>query len=370
MNQLKTMKKILNFILYGFNIVSIISLLLAYISKFISPSLFWIASFAGMGFSFILLCFIFFTFLLGILRKWKWLLLNLSLIIVGLPNINLWFQWNSPSQEQQDLRVMSYNVRLFGLYAWENDFKTKSMMLKNIQNQNIDVVAFQEFFFDYENFSLESYSKALGMPYYYIADSKILRKKDHFGQAVFSKYPIINASPITFPGTSNMSFYCDIKLSEQKVIRVFNAHLESYRFQSEHYELLKDIENGETTVNQNLYKKTKSLILRLKNTMIKRSYQAEKLSAFIHSSNFPVIVTGDFNDTPHSYTYRQIANGLDDSFVEAGNGFSNTYLGAFPSFRIDYVLNSKHFKAIRYQRVSIEGSDHYPLVVDFKFANP
>ena len=55
-----------------------------------------------------------------------------------------------------------------------------------------------------------------------------------------------------------------------------------------------------------------------------RSKQAEAIAQHIENSPYPVIVCGDFNDTPVSYTYRMMKTGLKDAFRQSGFGFGGT----------------------------------------------
>lgn len=92
-----------------------------------------------------------------------------------------------------------------------------------------------------------------------------------------------------------------------------------------------------------------------------RAFQARKVADHIKKSPYPVIVCGDFNDTPVSYAYRKVKGELKDAFVEAGWGISNSYNGELPSFRIDYILHDKKFKAVNYSRDRVVYSDHFPV---------
>ncbi|MFY7877552.1 MAG: endonuclease/exonuclease/phosphatase family protein, partial [Pirellula sp.] len=72
-----------------------------------------------------------------------------------------------------------------------------------------------------------------------------------------------------------------------------------------------------------------------------RAEQADAVAGHIKLSNVKnVLVCGDFNDVPLSYAYHTVAADLKDAFREAGSGLERTYLGPFPSFRIDYILSS------------------------------
>jgi endonuclease/exonuclease/phosphatase family metal-dependent hydrolase len=97
---------------------------------------------------------------------------------------------------------------------------------------------------------------------------------------------------------------------------------------------------------------------------MKRAEQAATLKASISISPYPVIVCGDFNDPPGSFTYHTVSGGLKDSFVESGKGTANTYNGKLPSFRIDYILYSPVFKSYNFKVTNIDHSDHFPVSCD------
>lgn len=50
-----------------------------------------------------------------------------------------------------------------------------------------------------------------------------------------------------------------------------------------------------------------------------------EIRAVIDSTHYPVIVAGDFNDTPSSYTYRRLKGDMTDGFRAVGNGFGGTF---------------------------------------------
>ena len=78
---------------------------------------------------------------------------------------------------------------------------------------------------------------------------------------------------------------------------------------------------------------------------------------------YPLIMCGDFNDTPLSYAYKKISNDLKDAFVYAGYGLGNTYSGNLPPVRIDFILHSPSFNSHEFKVHGILLSDHYPVSV-------
>ena len=335
---------------------------MSYLASYISPSISLAIAILGMAYSYLIVTFFVLTLFLIVLKKNKYIILNLLVILLGWNNLTAWVQVNSTTKHESEFRVMSYNVKLVDLYNWKNNQESKVSILNYIREQSPDIISFQEFYYDNKTFRIDSVSEALDMPYYYVTNNRFLHNFEHFGQAIFSKYPIIKKNLIKFPNSTNMSLYCDIKISDKKTIRVFSNHLESYRFSASDYELMEELKDKKTDV-----KKVPGLIERLEVALIKRSYQAEKVAALVNSSPYPVIVTGDFNDTPNSYTYHQISKSLSDAFIESGVGFSNTYKGSFPSFRIDFILYSEPLISVSYKRLKFDYSDHFPIYADFVF---
>src|SRR5512147_1753576 len=102
-----------------------------------------------------------------------------------------------------------------------------------------------------------------------------------------------------------------------------------------------------------------SIFAKLKKAFIIRAQQVDVMKRSIAESPYPVILCGDFNDTPVSYTYHEMTQRLKDSFKKAGKGiFGNTFAGNFPSFRIDYILFDGTFRAYDYQKYKVELSEH------------
>jgi endonuclease/exonuclease/phosphatase family metal-dependent hydrolase len=145
-------------------------------------------------------------------------------------------------------------------------------------------------------------------------------------------------------------------------VRVYNLHLESIRFGNEDYSFFSQITEPDIEETTPIKEGSKRMMWKLRKAFILRSKEVNILSKHLASCPYPVVLSGDFNDTPTSYAYHQLTNSLSDSFVESGSGlFQSTYAGQLPSFRIDYILHSAHFKAVSYAKMEINLSDHYPI---------
>ncbi len=361
------LKKLPKYLLYFIDIILITALLLSFLAQYTPPSISIIISLLGMAFPYIILTFILFSFLLLFFKQFKLFIIHLIIILLNWNAILLQIQV-MPSKEEtiqaNDFKLMSYNVKVFDLYNWKNKDRNKDSIINFIKRSQPNIISFQEFYHDNKLFKLKELSKRLNMPYYYIEETNSPTPNNHFGIAIMSQYRIINSQKINLPNTSNAAFYCDILTPQKDTIRIFNCHLESYHFSYQDYKTVRKPQVKKEKID--LYK---PVFQRLKTALIKRSYQAEKISSMINASPYPVILTGDFNDTPHSYTYHQISHHLKDAFVETGYGMSHTYEGDFPSFRIDYILYSNDLESYNYQKYEVNLSDHYPISCYFRIKN-
>lgn len=356
------MKKLLYHILKIANILVALSLIFAYLGTWISPSIFWPFAFFGLIFPYLLI--LNFLFLLLWLIKWKKIaFISLITILIGFqqiyhsaPVFKIKSELNN--KKGKDLKILSYNVRAFNLYAWMNDPNTDKGILNFIRSEHPDIICLQEFHF--RNNSDSNSKKVLAFfkdtPYRHIQyiDENA---NSGFGIATFSRYPIIKRGNLKFKNSNNLSIYTDI-LFHEDTIRVFNSHLQSVNFRQNNYHF---IETGGKDHPEKNMKEIRDISSKLKTAYIKRANQTQKISALISKSLYPLIVCGDFNDTPVSYTYRKLSKNLSDAFLVAGKGRGNTYLGRIP-IRIDYIFYGKEFEATQFEKVEANLSDHYPII--------
>jgi 2C-methyl-D-erythritol 2,4-cyclodiphosphate synthase len=111
-----------------------------------------------------------------------------------------------------------------------------------------------------------------------------------------------------------------------------------------------------------------SIITRLAENNVKRAAQARLVRRFIEQSPVRnIVVCGDFNDVPLSYTYRHIAKDLNNGFAEAGRGYTYTFNGFFRLLSIDYLLTSNNIEVVSYETDhEATYTDHYPLIARLK----
>jgi endonuclease/exonuclease/phosphatase family metal-dependent hydrolase len=180
------------------------------------------------------------------------------------------------------------------------------------------------------------------------------------GLLTMTRFPILKMEEIRFGNSGNMIIFTDMLINTD-TIRVYNCHLQSYKLREAEIRTIDSLEFNNHPKNK---EKVLALSVNFKDALIKRAEQAARLRRSINESPYPVIVCGDFNDTPVSYTYRTVKGNLEDSFTQSGKGTANTYNGKLPSFRIDYIFFSPVFTSFNFEVSDINHSDQFPISCD------
>lgn len=161
---------------------------------------------------------------------------------------------------------------------------------------------------------------------------------------------------IRFENSGNMAISTDI-IIEKDTVRIFNVHLQSYNIDPKKYSI---IESPGIDQEQDL-KEVRNIGKKLKHAFIARANQVHKVREKVEESPYPVIICGDFNDTPVSYAYQTMRGDLTDAFMNSGRGFGRTYIGKLPSFRIDNIFHSDEFESYNFKTYGFKMSDHLPI---------
>lgn len=254
-----------------------------------------------------------------------------------------------------DVSVMSYNVRIFDLYNWSEGSVTRDKIFNFLDGNPVDVLCFQEFYHTDQEGVFETRDTMvtfLENVHVHERYTHEMNGQQYFGVVTFSRYPIVERGELPFASdANNFCIYSDLLVGND-TLRVYNAHLASIRFQKEDYAALEDGPNSEDA---------KRLAGRLGVAFRKRATQAEKIAQHIATSPHPVVLCGDFNDTPVSYAYEILSDGLEDAFTSGGRGLGSTYIGKLPIFRIDYVMHSNDLNVIAFKTHDVSYSDHRPV---------
>jgi endonuclease/exonuclease/phosphatase family metal-dependent hydrolase len=346
------------------NILFSLALALSYLSAHVSPEKSWILPFFGLLYPYFAIINLFLG-IYWILRK-RWLfLISAIMLIAGWNHLERTVQIRSSVNVPpgvKSFKVISYNVKNLSndnVDLVEPEIRNK--IIRYLDDQDPDIICLQEFSVihpDPEGF-IDSISNLFNMPYHAHSQYSEKPRKRIDAIFIFSKFPILEYSPVRKDTTHNYALYADLLIAKD-TIRLFNIHLESLRLKHEDYNFISELDL-QFKENEKMKEGSMRIFKKLKTAYSRRAEQVDNLVSCIQSSPFPVILCGDFNDTPNSYAYQRLAAGLNDAFMESGQGLGNTYIGKLPSYRIDYILYSDYFTSWQCHRDLVKFSDHYPV---------
>lgn len=360
-------KYILKTLLFWINVIAVFGLLLSTLSGWVDPNYFLFPAFFGLAFLPLLVLNVLFL-LFWLLTRSKKVWASALIIVLSFPTIQRHFQLPPLSGQQQgSFDVLSFNVRLFDLYNWSENRQTRNRILDYIRSTDAEIICLQEFFNSddprYFN-TLDTLREVQKAKNYHEEFTAILHDGlSKFGIATITSYPIVHRGriPLDTKSGHNIAIYSDLLIGEDTV-RVFNLHLASVHLSAMEKDISEHIERND---QQKQWNDLKTLIRKLAGGFKRRSDQAEIIAGYIRESPHPVIVCGDFNDTPASYCYSLLSDDLEDSFCEKGSGLGTSYIGFFPSLRIDYLLHSEALELHSFSTEPVKLSDHRPLLGSF-----
>ena len=349
------MKKALVSILLIFNVLAVLALFISYVSIYISPDKYWIPSLFGLVYPVILvinLLFILFWFFV----KPKNVLLSIISILIGWGLVGRHFQIKGRSAENGDVKVLSYNVRFFQGDGTNNQTENANEIIRFLEEQNADIICLQEVRLNKKSiFNLaNTVGKLKSVNHYQYA-----RTSTTYGSVTMTRYPIVNMGEIRFKNSRNITIYTDV-IIQNDTVRIINAHLQSYQINPSDYSI---IDSPGITEDEDI-EQIKEVAVKYKKALELRAEQVREIRKYIDDSPHQVLVCGDFNDTPASYSYRKLQSGLKDAFVYSGKGIGPTYMGKLPPFRIDYIFHSNGFESYNFSTVNFKMSDHLPVTCD------
>lgn len=322
-------------------------------TSYANPSQYPFMAFLGLALPTLLIINIL-LFIYWIIRRRFWIWFPLIAIVANVQFLGAMFQFpkNKSVSNVDNLKIATYNV-----HSFNNEITgyTAKEIADYMDNQHVDVICFQELSTNMD-FNLDSLRQAYKQyPYIAIPDNNLR-------VTVFSKYPIENYKLISFSESSNCGMWADIQVKGE-TIRVFNVHLQTTSLNSAEAEIAKKKLRGDTEGEKMAFLQ---FIEQTKKNFDMRAEQAHLIQSYIKVSNYPVILCGDFNDIPSSYTYREMKSTLEDGFKTCGSGYGYTYRGLYGLLRIDYIFYNPQFKGIRYYSPSLDWSDHNPVICEME----
>lgn len=308
--------------------------------------------------------------------RWQWWRASamVVLVAVGAADVSLYYKpeirriYGEPRYDRSAIRIMSYNVR--GFYTDDGSAYTLDSVASFVRRFNPDILCFQEFSIPHGRSRGEVDSLLGGY------GSSIVDSRTSGGAPVtvsmFSRYRILRSEvmelhPADSVHSSGKALWADL-LVDKDTVRVFNVHLNSTSINSADNDYIMNHRYMSDTAR---HSKLWNIVHRLNANTVSRSVDVDSIASARRSSPVATVVCGDFNDTPMSYAYRTLAEGMKDAFRECGRGYSHTFRGFYNTLRIDFVLlDEERFDVVSYAAPdSLVWSDHLPVCVRAKLRN-
>lgn len=335
-------------------------LLTAYSPWIIDPKTQPILSCIGLIFPiFLLINLLFFIFWLFTRPRFIFIPLCSFLLCIVPFRTYMPINFNTDKRPPKAIKILSYNVMGFNKVQ-KHTISSPNSILEYIKDKNPDILCMQEYQFAMDRTHLREQDIKNALSKYPYYNKYNISGKGSNWLACFSKYPIISTTPINYKSAYNGSVMYEILINGD-TISLINNHLESNKLTKEDKDVYEDMIKDPQA--RKVSRGVKHLIRKLAEASALRAVQADSIANIIKQiKHRSVIVCGDFNDTPISYTHRVIAENLDDAFTISGNGLGISYNQNKFYFRIDNILISKNLKAYNCTvDKKIKDSDHYPI---------
>ncbi len=346
------MKGIYNLVRW-LNVLLIFTTFLAYLSPFVNPEKFSWFNILGTAYPWLLLTNLLFVLFWAFMKK-KYFFFSLACILLGWNHLTgfIGLSPGASGQTKHSFNVVTFNTSGFGFLGNKNKEKhlAKVKDFVNFLNNEgqIDILCLQEVNSRGAQYVLDK----LGFKYMHVIKYK--------GTCILSMYPILKTGEVEFTTRANSCLWADIRINN-KTVRVYSLHLKSNQVSTQTERIL-----GEGNVQEReTWTDIKGIFGKFRYTSKIRVQQAKKVKTHLEQSPYPVILCGDFNETPQSYVYRMLSKQLRDTFREKGFGIGSTYAGRIPALRIDYILSSPKIKILDNKILKEIHSDHYPVMTKF-----
>ncbi|GEM_PF-19825 len=345
-NRKNNMKKLSGFnkFMYVVNITLAVLTLMGYVLPYLAPKLFPFLSVLTLFLPLFLIINLIFC-VYWIIQFKRQFLLSALMFVLGYTFFTQFYKISATHKpvEEEDFTVLSYNVRLFNLFDWIKDENVSENIKRFVEEKQPDIICFQE------------YSKSADFEFddYKFRHIVMQGNKIKTGNAIFSKFRIIDQGEIMLPQSDNNVVYADI-VKGKDTIRVYSIHLQSI--------------NISPDINEKIDENRSKLIFnRISKAFKEQQVQSELIESHMRDFKGRKIICGDMNNSAFSYVYRNVRGDLNDAFVEAGKGFGKTYNYPYYPARIDYILVDEIFEVKQFTTFSqFKNSDHFPIMARLK----
>lgn len=311
-----------------------------------------------------------FAWLILSTRKIRALLSALALVasykIVATIFAMNYFKENDFSRKPNTVKIMHWNAHGMGLFDEPHSKEQKNKIIDYITSVDADIISLPEFAVrktEINTTTAQTIMRNNGYKDYRFQADNTLGKNIFLGTAIFSRYKIYNFKAHKLSDYIYM-LQNDVVLPGADTIRMFSVHLATFGLSDNDKDYIEEVAANGEKADLLL---SRSYLWKFNYAFLRRAREAKVARDIIDASPYPVVISGDLNDLPGSYTYTSMSKGLKDAFLQRGSGLGRTYSRLSPTLRIDYIFyDPSVLRCIGYKSPYTPLSDHNPVIANFE----
>lgn len=340
----------------------LIFFLVGYLARYGHPRYTWWAELIAIGLPFLSMLLMGATVLVALARRWKLLAVHLALIVLAALRFVSFDRGAAPAPG--DLTLLTFNTSRGG--GASADVLSRAITAL-VRAEAPDLVAFQEAYIQYHPTTPRVRPGPVLAALVDSLDYRTIGPNGGQG-ATYTPQPVLGRLDLLEQTQTILSR----NAQNEPTARVVRTHFRWQGREAVHYNLhLRSFGNDKPWEDRqrNLFALGfwTTYLRQYRTAYLVRAREIEQIRAMLARETLPLIVSGDFNSTPHNSAFYGLADGLQDAFQVAGHGWGATYHVDWPVARIDHVLVGPEWRVVSAHVAAPAGSDHLPLVVRLRW---
>lgn len=275
---------------------------------------------------------------------------------------------NDMAKANDRLRVATWNVHGMGIFKVPRDKAFEKDILNYLKEMDADILCLPEYSVPKTD-SMKPYARKImengNYPEYRFHYDNTLGTTIFLGTAVFTRHQFFNYKAHALAEYTFL-LQGDVALPGGDTMRTFYVHLSTFGLSDDEKAYIEYVKKNSSALTNSLGL-TRSFVWKFNYAFEKRAEETDKAAAIIAKSPYPVMICGDFNDLPGSYTYTKLRGNLNDAFADKGQLLGRTYSQILPTLRIDHLFyDPKILKIVGFDCPHTELSDHRPVIANFE----